>query len=67
MTTSLLIKSCSDPSMWYAGLVGETVPLLFTERDCYISRQPEGYVNIVHLEDGEVVEDESVGTDVQSG
>lgn len=58
MTAKLRIVSCSDPSMWYAELVGETAPLLYTERDCYISREPAGYVNIVHLEDGEVVEDE---------
>lgn len=51
----LLIKKCSDSMLWYAGLVGEHVPFIRRERDCYISREPAGYTNIVWLEDAEVV------------
>lgn len=52
----LLIKKCSDSMLWYAGLVGEYVPFIRRERDCYISREPAGYTNIVRLEDAEVVQ-----------
>jgi hypothetical protein len=41
--------------MWYAGLVGELVPFLREEHDCYLSREPAGYVNIVKKSDAEVV------------
>lgn len=54
----LLIKSCSDSSLWYRDLVGQTVPLLkmpvFGE---YLSREPSGFTNIVRECDAEVVLD----------
>jgi hypothetical protein len=43
--------------MWYAGLVGEEVPFLREEHDCYLSREPAGYVNIVRKADACVVDD----------
>lgn len=55
----LEITGCSDSSMWYAGLVGERVPFLREEHDCYLSREPAGYVNIVRKDDACVVGDDS--------
>lgn len=52
----LKITGCSDGHMWYAGKVGQLVPLLRIEHDCYMSREPAGYSNIVRLEDAEIVE-----------
>jgi len=52
----LLIKSCHDSLMWYRDKVGEYVPYLRTCEDCYMSREPAGFSNIVKLEDAEIVE-----------
>lgn len=41
--------------MWYAGFVGQRVPLLRIEPDCYISREPAGFTNIVKHSDAEIV------------
>lgn len=57
---ALRITSCRDPLMWYAGLVGQVVPLVREEADCYWSREPAGFVNIVRKEDAELIE---AGTD----
>lgn len=56
----LLITSCYDSKKWYAGLIGERVPLLSEEGSHYEyrSRQPDGYINFVHKSDAEVVESE---------
>jgi hypothetical protein len=53
---ALKIIKCSDPLMWYRGKVGETVLLVREYEDCYMSREPAGYLNIVKLEDAQVVE-----------
>lgn len=53
---ALMIISCSDPHMWYAGLVGQVVALVREEPDCYWSREPAGYVNIVRKADAELIE-----------
>lgn len=52
---ALRIVSCSDRLMWYAGKVGELVPFVREEADCYISREPAGYINIVRKADAEPV------------
>lgn len=52
----LQITDCKDPMMWYADKVGECVPYVRTFEDCYLSREPAGYTNIVKFEDAEVVE-----------
>lgn len=52
----LLIKQCTDSLMWYSKRVGQLVPYLRTHEDCYMSLEPAGYKNIVHLKDAEVVE-----------
>jgi hypothetical protein len=51
----LLITQCSDSQMWYAGLVGKTVPLLREEPEGYFSRESKGYTNIVRKEDAEII------------
>jgi hypothetical protein len=55
----LKINKCSDPSMWYAGLVGQSVELVKEDAEGYWSREPAGFINIVRREDAEVVNDES--------
>lgn len=54
----LLITKCSDPQLWYAGLVGKTVELLREDSEGYWSREPSGYTNIVRREDAQVIDDE---------
>lgn len=51
----LKIVHCSDPMMWYAGLVGQVVPLHREEASCYWGREPAGHVNIVRKADAQVV------------
>lgn len=52
----LQITDCKDPMMWYADKVGECVPYVRTYEDCYLSREPAGYTNIVKLQDAEIVD-----------
>lgn len=52
----LKITGCKDSSMWYAGLVGQRVPLLREEGDVYLSREPAGYTNIVRKADACIVD-----------
>jgi predicted short-subunit dehydrogenase-like oxidoreductase (DUF2520 family) len=54
----LLINKCSDPQLWYAGLVGKQVPLLREIPEGYLSREPAGFTNIVKREDAQVIDDE---------
>ena len=51
----LRITRCSDPQLWYAGLVGELVIHIGDNDQHYLSREPKGYVNIIRREDAEVV------------
>mgnify|MGYP001814787034 CR=1 FL=1 len=51
----LKITSCVDPSMWYANMIGDVVPFVRDEDDCYISKEPSGHTNIVHKQDAEIV------------
>jgi hypothetical protein len=53
---AIKIIKCSDPLMWYREKVGDTVVLVREYEDCYMSREPAGYLNIVKLEDAEIVE-----------
>lgn len=48
---TLLITGCADRLMWYAARVGERVPFVREEADCYLSREPAGFVNMVHKRD----------------
>lgn len=54
---SLLIERCSDPMLWYAKLVGKKVPYIreYPAEGCYISREPAGFTNIVHMKDARIV------------
>jgi hypothetical protein len=52
-----LIK-CSNSLYWYSSYpIGTILPFVRVESDCYISREPAGYINIVNLQDGELVYD----------
>lgn len=62
-TKALRLISCRDPSMWYAPLVGEIVPLVRNlPGEGYLSREPAGYTNIVRFEDAEEVEVETLAS-----
>lgn len=52
----LLITDCSDSLMWYAKHVGDTVDLVREYDDCYMSREHDGYANIVLKKDACIVE-----------
>ena len=48
----LRITDCSDPQLWYAGLIGAHVPHEgFAPGDGYRSREKSGHVNFVRLSD----------------
>jgi len=49
MSRQLIIVACSDPLLWYRGLVGKAVPLLrdIPREMCWLSKDPEGLTNIV--------------------
>ncbi len=51
----LKIIKCSDPLFWYCKLVGQILPLVREYDDCYMSREPDGFANIVRKEDAEVI------------
>lgn len=53
----LLIVRCLDPLMWYARLIGQKVPIIREEGEYYWSREPAGFLNIVHKSDVTVCED----------
>ncbi len=52
---TLKIIKCSDPHLWYADRVGEELPLIREYSDCFMSREPEGYMNVIRKSDAEVV------------
>lgn len=52
----LVITQCPDPLMWYAARINQTVPLVREEHDCYLSREPSGYINTVRKTDAKIVE-----------
>jgi len=47
--------------MWYRGMEGCQVPLVRVEKDIFWSREPSGFLNIVHKDDAEIVEARSDG------
>ena len=53
----LLIERCSDPLLWYAPLVGQTVPNLGYDQTLpgWWSREPEGWRNLVYERDASPV------------
>lgn len=50
------ITKSSDPSLWYAPYVGKLAYYLGEYYEDYVSREKEGYKNIIRKEDGEVIE-----------
>ena len=57
-TKVLKITGCSDYQYWYADMIGKYVPYVreHSTEGVYISREPEGYVNIVKFCDAILVE-----------
>lgn len=53
----LKITGCSDSMLWYANKIGHYVPYIGQWSDTYKSREPNGFINIVHFKDAEVVDD----------
>jgi hypothetical protein len=53
---SLRITACSDSSLWYRDLVGQSVPYCGRWPEGYASREPAGFSNVVRFEDAELVE-----------
>ena len=51
----LKIIKCSDSLLWYKDLVGQSVPFIREYDDCYMSREPDGFANIVKKDDAEVI------------
>lgn len=51
---AIKILRCSDPNLWYANKVGQTVPL-YADREDFWSREDAGYYNIVFRKDAELV------------
>lgn len=52
----LHIERCSDPLMWYAGMVGTDVVFVKEDDDYYWSREEAGHINIVHKRDATIIE-----------
>lgn len=52
------ITDCSDHKLWYSNLVGKYVPFVrhLLADNCFMSREPDGYSNIVRVQDAELVE-----------
>lgn len=57
LAVELEITGCSDPQMWYAGLVGQRVPYSHQDMSTldYISREPAGYINVVRSHEAKIV------------
>lgn len=52
----LLIMRCPDSLMWYADMIGQLVPYEGQWRgEGYKSREPAGFINIVHFADAMIV------------
>jgi hypothetical protein len=51
----ILITSCCDSLMWYHNLLGTTHTVIRVDKSYYWCREPSGYLNIVHLQDAEII------------
>lgn len=51
----VIIKSTSDPHLWYTPYVGMTWEVIGEEEDVYWAKDPAGYKNIIYKEDCELV------------
>jgi len=54
---AIKVLRCSDPSLWYAGLVGQLLPRRgWSAADGYMSNEPAGYTNFVRGADATPVQ-----------
>ena len=54
-TLKFKITGCTDHLMWYSDCIGQLAPYVAVYTDCYMSREPAGYTNIIKHEDAELV------------
>jgi len=59
----IYIHSCSDPLMWYKTEVGSFYNLIKEYDDCYLTREPSGFTNIVRKDDAKLVSLEEITSD----
>lgn len=52
---AILIKQCSDSLMWYRDMVGKVVVYEREYDDCYMSREPAGYINKILKQDANII------------
>ncbi|MDH1551014.1 hypothetical protein [Pseudomonas juntendi] len=53
---ALRIIACGNRTWWYRDLVGKVVPLVRHISEGYLSREPEGYTNVVKGHEAEIIE-----------
>lgn len=51
----ILITGCSDPLMWYKNEVGNFFALIKEYDDCFLTREPAGFTNVVRKSDARLV------------
>jgi hypothetical protein len=49
------ILQCEDQQLWYRGMIGKIVPLVRDAGDCWMSREKDGYLNIVKKADAKLI------------
>jgi len=49
------IIQCKDPMMWYRDCIGKLFPVIKEYEDEYLTRELDGYLNIVRKTDAKVV------------
>lgn len=55
MIMCILVVSCADSRLFYAGLVGKRLPYLGCDESGYKTYEPGGYINFVNTCDAELV------------
>jgi len=53
---AIIIKQCSDSLMWYRDMVGKVVVYEREYDDCYMSREPAGYINKILKQDATIID-----------
>lgn len=51
----ILVTGCSDSLMWYKTEVGSFFALIKEYEDCYLTREPSGFTNIIRKQDAKLV------------
>ena len=70
MAKQLRIKSCQSTRLWYAGMVGQVVPMVKQDSNGYWATEHHEYgssPNIILFQDAEVIEDDTSSDDIGTG